>query len=239
MTTLAKVITGIILSLFCCSCNIVINGTSGEGEVIKKERIINEPYTAVKVNRGINVILFKSNDHTVTVEANENLHEIIEISVSNGVLKVTSKENIYRADAKNVYVPYQELRKLSATSGAEITAQEVVKQKILDLSATSGAHLILEIKSDSLSTSATSGAIMKLNGRTNNHRSNATSGAGIKAQELLSIESKAKATSGASIRIHAKEVFDGRATSGADVVYYGNPEKVSETDNSGGNVRKD
>ncbi|WP_108870122.1 head GIN domain-containing protein [Aquimarina aquimarini] len=238
MTTLAKIITTLFLSIACCSCNVSFNGVKGKGDVMKKERTINQKFDAVKASRGLDVILVNSSDKKVIVEANKNLHDIIEVYVKDNTLYVTSDKNIFSADEKNVYVSYAKINKIYANSGASISSDKAVVQKDLDLSATSGADINLRVKAETITTSVTSGAFMDLSGKVNNHNSSATSGANIRAEELLSLVSEAKATSGASIRIYAKNDFTGKATSGGNVVYYGNPEKVSEVDNSGGNVRR-
>ncbi|TSE10528.1 MULTISPECIES: head GIN domain-containing protein [Aquimarina] len=238
MTALAKFLVILSLSLACCSCNVAFNGVRGKGEVVEKERTINSDFDAIKASRGLDVILVNSPNKKVIVEANKNLHDHIEIYVEGNTLRVTSDENIYSADEKKVYVSYTKLNKVHVNSGASVSSDQEVVQKDLDLSATSGADINLEIKAETVTTSVTSGAMMNLSGKVNHHQARATSGADIRAQDLLSLSTEAKATSGASIRIHAKNEFTGKATSGADVVYYGKPEKVSETDNSGGNVRR-
>ncbi len=238
MTTLAKILVTLCLSALCCSCNMVFDGIRGEGEVIRKEKSIAENFDTIKSSRGIDVVLTKNDDKKVIIEANENLHDHIEIYVEAETLYITADKNIYQADEKTVYVSYNKINKIAATSGAEVTSQEPVVQKDITISATSGANIKLRVKAETLTSSVTSGAVMDLSGKVTNHKASATSGANISADELLSLITEAKATSGAHIKIHAKDQFTGKATSGADVVYYGNPETVSESDNSGGNVRR-
>ncbi|WP_299256893.1 head GIN domain-containing protein [uncultured Aquimarina sp.] len=238
MTTLTKIIATLILSALCCSCNIAFDGIRGEGEVIRKEKTINENFDTIKSSRGLDVVLTNKQDKKVIIEANENLHEHIEVYVEGETLYITSDKNIYRADEKTVYVSYDKLGKISATSGARVTSQGAVVQKDLSISATSGADIELKVKAETLTTSVTSGAMMNLSGKVNNHKASATSGADIRADDLLSLVSSAKATSGAMIRIHAKDQFTGKATSGANINYYGEPGKVDEVENSGGNVKR-
>ncbi|WP_025740128.1 head GIN domain-containing protein [Aquimarina pacifica] len=238
MTTLAKILISLCLSLACCSCNMVFNGVSGEGEVITKERSIDENFDTVKVSKGIDVILNKSTDKKVIVEANKNLHDHIEIYVKANTLYITSDENIFKADEKKVVISYDKLNKVTVSSGASISSEETVVQKDLALSASSGADMRLEVRAETLASSVSSGAMIDLSGKVNNHTAKASSGADIRAKNLMSLSSQANASSGSSIRIHAKNEFSGKATSGADVIYYGEPEIVSETDNSGGNVRR-
>lgn len=238
MNTLAKIIATLCITAICCSCNIAFDGIRGEGEVITKEKTINENFNTIKSSRGLDVVLTNKKDKKVIIEANENLHEHIEVYVEGETLYITSDKNIYSADEKTVYVSYDKLGKIAATSGARVTSQEAVVQKDLTISATSGADVELRIKAESLTTSVTSGAMMDLSGKVNNHKASATSGADIRADELLSLVSEAKATSGAMIKIHAKDQFTGKATSGANINYYGEPEKVDEVENSGGNVKR-
>ncbi|GGX31543.1 head GIN domain-containing protein [Aquimarina muelleri] len=238
MTTLAKIIVTFFLTLLCCSCNLAFNGIKGKGEVVKKERTISQKFDAVKASKGLDVVLVNSSDKKIIVNANKNLHDHIQVYVEGATLYVTSDDNIFSADEKSVFVSYDKLQKISVNSGASISSNEVMVQKDLDFSATSGADIKLNIKAETVTTSVTSGAMIKITGKVNKHNASATSGADIRAEELLSLVSEAKATSGASIRIYAKNEFAGTATSGADIVYYGDPKKVSEADNSGGNVKK-
>ena len=238
MTTLTKILVTLFLSAFLVSCNFSFNGIKGKGEVIRKEKTITDNFNAVKASRGLDVVLLDRDDQKVIIEANENLHDHIQVSVKGDVLHVTSDTNIYMADEKTVYVSYQKLDKISSTSGAHITSEEALVQQSITISATSGSNIQLRVKAENLKTSVTSGAFIDLTGKVNNHNASATSGANIRANELLSLVTEAKATSGANIKIHAKNEFTGKATSGANVVYYGNPQTVSENDNSGGSVTR-
>ena len=66
----------------------------------------------------------------------------------------------------------------------------------------------------------------------------ASSGSDIKARELEVISCKASASSGADIAVNVKEQMEGKASSGGDIKYYGNPSDVSVKDGTSGNVRK-
>ena len=238
MSTLTKIVITLSLSLIFCSCNIAFDGIRGKGEVTRKEKTINQNFNIIKSSRGLNIVLTNNKDKKVIIEANENLHQHIEVYVEGETLHITSDKNIFQADEKTVYVSYNKLGRISATSGSRVTSSEAVVQRDLTIKATSGADIELRVKAETLTTSVTSGAMMNLAGKVNNHKTTATSGANIRANELLSLVTEAKATSGAHIKVHARDQFTGKATSGADVVYYGDPEKVSEDDNSGGNVRR-
>lgn len=238
MTTLVKIVVTVCLSCLLFSCNLAFDGIKGEGEVIRKEKTINTNFNAIKASRGLDVILMKSNERTITVEANENLHNHIEVYVENETLYVTSDKNIYRADEKNIFVSYQDISKITSSSGASIISQEPVIQKELTVNASSGSDIELSVRAENINSSVSSGAHIKLSGKTNRHQASASSGADIRSQDLQSAIAQASASSGASIKIYANNQFTGKATSGADINYYGDPQKVDEVENSGGNVRR-
>ena len=80
MTTLTKIIVTTLLSILLLSCNFDVNfgSINGTGNVISAERNISEAFTTVKTSHGLDVYLTQGDDISLTVEADENLQEIIQ-----------------------------------------------------------------------------------------------------------------------------------------------------------------
>ncbi len=238
MSTLIKIIVTSCLALLSSSCVFVTDGIKGEGPVTRKEHTPDTRFEAIKVSNGIQVIISKSTSSTIVVEANENLHPHIMIRVTDGILHISSDKNIYKADEKTVYVPYDSLHTITASSGAAVSAQETVVAKDIGIKTSSGASVTLNVKSEKLKSTASSGAQIQLSGTTNYHKAKASSGAHLNTKKLIGHTVEAHGSSGSYMSVYASSAFTGKATSGADVLYYGTPEKVTTDDNSGGNVRK-
>lgn len=128
------------------------------------------------------------------------------------------------------------LEVITAKSGASVYAKKTLKVTALKISGTSGADIKISVDADSVETNATSGSDIEIAGIANNHTSTATSGASINGYELKSKNVTVKVTSGAAINIFASENIDAVATSGGDIDYKGNPEKVKKTSTSGGSI---
>ena len=80
MTALVKFILATILSLTLFSCNFDMNfnhGVRGNGNVTTEARTINESFSTIKATEGLDVYLTQSNNESITVEADENLHDLI------------------------------------------------------------------------------------------------------------------------------------------------------------------
>lgn len=232
-----KVLTLCFIATLLSSCNSnMFNSVTGNRNVTIEDRSKKEPFTAIKVSAGLDLYISQGTKNKITVEADENLQQLIKTEVKDGVLTIYSEKNIWKAKAKKIYVTIKELETLAATSGAEVYAKETLTTKNLTVSATSGAEITISVDADAIETNATSGADIAISGISNTHISKATSGATVDAFKLQSKNVTAIVTSGADINIYASENLDAKATSGGGIDFTGNPKKVIKTTTSGGSV---
>ena len=234
---ISKLTVVLFASFLFTSCAIdMFDRVNGNKNVITQDRKISDDFTSIKISRGLDLYVTQSNDVSLTVEADENLHEIIITEVENGVLKIYSDKNIWRAKAKKVHVSVKDLEELKATSGSHVYTENTLKVNTLAVSATSGAGVKISVDAESIETNATSGSNVRIMGTTTDHTSKATSGASIKAYELESKNTNVKATSGANIDVHASEKIEAKASSGGDIDFKGNPKQINKKSSSGGSV---
>ena len=241
MTTLTKFIVGIILSLMLFSCQFDSNfgfGVRGNGDVETVERSISGDFDAIKVSRGLDVYLTQSNETSITVEADENLHDIIVTEIEGNTLHIYADENISHSSSKKVMVSFKDISRISSTSGSDVYSTNIITAQNLELSTTSGSDMELEIDANVVECSATSGSDLRLSGNTNKLYATATSGSDIKAGNLKAKICEAKATSGADITVNSSDELYAKASSGGDIKYYGNPEKITKKGGVSGSVRK-
>lgn len=227
----------ILTALMVSSCNINM-GKMGNGNVVTQDRNISEDFSGVKSSAGIEVYLTQGEENKVVVETDENLQEYIETSISNSLLKVGTRKNIRWAKARKVYVTYKDLDKIEASSGSSIQSTSVIKSQNLSLKASSGAEIELEVFSQDLDLRTSSGADVKISGKASSLTAQASSGSEINAKNLLVLNCIAKASSGAEINVNVKEKIDAKASSGGEVVYYGDPTLSTSQKSSSGTVKK-
>ncbi|WP_370478508.1 head GIN domain-containing protein [Tamlana flava] len=242
MTTLIKIIVASILSLSLFSCNFDINlssGVRGNGEVVTTERPVNEPFSTIKANEGLDVYLTQSDIEAIRVEADENLQDLILTEIENGVLKIHCKKQIGKATSKKVNVSFKDISSIESTSGSDVYATNTITAEKLDLKSTSGSDMNLDVNTSILNCESTSGSDMRLSGRTSKLIAEATSGSDIKAADLIADSSAVKATSGADITVNTKNSLTAKTSSGGDISYYGNPSTVDKNkDVSGGHIKR-
>ena len=214
-----------------------MDGVKGDGNVVSKKRKISDDFAKVTVSRGLDVHLTKSSNVGLVVEADANLHDLIETTVENGVLRITSKRNIWSASSKKILLSVDHLNAIHVNSGAEVIGENTFSTDELTIDVSSGAFARMDLEVGDLTCNSSSGADIKISGEAEQLHLSSSSGSDINAYKLEAKNCKANASSGSDIRLHATETFEGEATSGADISFKGSPQVIKQVDNSGGSVR--
>lgn len=241
MNTLIRIIVTSIISLLMLSCNFSMNlneGVDGNKNVVTEDRNISNTFNAIKISQGLELQITQSKAVALSVEADENLQDLIMTKVENNVLSIYSTENIRRAASKKIILSLVDLSSIKATSGSDVSSTNTINSPNLDVSATSGALITLDVETKKLDCNSTSGSLITITGKTQNLVASATSGSNIDAKNLNTEISNVKSTSGANISVNTSKELTARATSGGVIKYFGNPEKVDKSDSSAGSIKK-
>lgn len=240
MTTLIRIIVTSILSLLMFSC-INMNwstGVKGNGNVVMETRTVNEPFSKIKATEGLNVYLTQGGSKSITVEADENLQELILTEVKDGVLKIHCKEQIGKASSKKVNVNFKSISDITSTSGSNVYSTNTISSETLVLNSSSGSNMKVSVNTNDLTCDSSSGSNLKVSGETLSLSADASSGSNIKAGDLKAESSKVSASSGANLTVNTSKALIAKASSGANVKYYGDPEMLDTDKSSGGSVSK-
>lgn len=242
MTTVVRITIALALALFLSSCGFNLNldnfgsGKKGSGVVVEEIREVTDEFTQVHASEGIDVYVTQDSEFSISVEADDNIIDLIATEVKNGKLKIHAIENIGNA-TKKVFVTLPEISGLLSSSGAHLTAQNKISATNLLLDASSGAHINAETSSDKLEIDASSGANIDVSGEAYEAYVDGSSGANVRGKNLMTKECRAEASSGANINIHVSESLTADASSGGNISYSGNA-SVSKTKSVSGNVNK-
>ena len=224
------------ISLTLSSCWFMGPSVKGNGNVTEEIRQVEE-FEQIKVTRGMNVYITQGSPAKVVVIADNNLHEIITTEVKNGVLTVSVNENIRWAKEKKVMVTTEKISAIDASSGSNAWSQNQIMSENLNLNASSGANLTMEVNVNRLQADCSSGANIKLSGLAKGASLEASSGANLKGPDLNAEDCTMRASSGANISSSVSGRMEAHASSGGNVVYYGTPASSEVKTSSGGNVR--
>lgn len=242
MTTLAKILITIFISLFFLSCNFDVNfgpGERGNGHVVNEARNVTETFTEVKVSEGLDVYVTQGNSTAINVEADENIIDLIRTDIKNGTLRIHTEKPIGRAKAKRVHLTMPRVTRLAASSGADLESTDVISAERLVLDSSSGADIHVTVNAGEIECSTSSGSDIRVSGTAEMLIADASSGSDINASDLEVKNCIAEASSGADITVNASQEINARASSGGDIKYSGNPVVVKKNSSSSGHVKKD
>lgn len=233
-----KTLSLLLLTVTLASCDFVIGGVEGNGNVVTQEITFDGPIKVVKASNGLEVQLEEALIEMAIVEADENLHEIIETELKNGVLHIKTTKNIRRATSKKIIVRYNNLEGIEVSSGSKVAGMSTIVADGFYLKASSGAHMEMNLLVKDLTAQSSSGSDIKIKGQARNLEARSSSGSSIDAKELLALYANAKASSGSDISLNIEKSLEAKASSGGDIKYYGEPKTVSKNNSSSGSVRK-
>ncbi|HEX7493217.1 MAG TPA: head GIN domain-containing protein [Bacteroidales bacterium] len=209
----------------------------GNRKVITKERKT-DSFTGLKVSSGIDVYLKQGNNESVSVEADENLHEYIITEVRGGILDVYSEYNIRDAERKRVYVTIKEVNSVRTTSAGDVLGETPIKSDRLELSASSAGDIKLEVIAKDIDIDISSSGDMTISGETDMLKADLSSAGDLNAYDLKAREADVSVSSAGDADIYATEKITARASSAGDVNYKGDPKYVDAHSSSAGGIHK-
>ena len=225
------------LSILLSSCWFMGPSVRGNGNVTEEVRQVGE-FDQIDVSRGMNVYVTQGSPARVVVIADNNLHEIIETRVEGQVLKVYVNENIRWAKEKKVMITVEKLSGLETSSGSNAWSQNQITTDDIELKSTSGSNLTIDVNAKNLTADCSSGANIKLSGMAKEADLEASSGANLIGEALKVDDCRMKTSSGANVSATVNERLDAKASSGGNIVYFGEPKSTDVSTSSGGNIRK-
>ncbi|PID68338.1 MAG: DUF2807 domain-containing protein [Flavobacteriia bacterium] len=234
MKTLKLTLISFSIIVLLQSC--VFNGITGSGNVTSESRTLTEAFTCIDVSQGIDVY-FTQDDHTnMSVEMDDNLHELLVTEVKDGKLDIYFSENVGKRKSSKIFLSAPHLTEISTSSGADFKGENTIKADDISLDSSSGSDIDLKVLAHHVNLSSSSGSDIEIEGSCDYVTANASSGSDIDASELESPQGEAYANSGADIKINITKELKAKATSGSDIVVKGHPEQTDIEKSSGGKV---
>ena len=234
MKNSAKLALIIGIITFFGSC--MITGVTGSRKVVTATRNIEQSFTGIKVSQGIEVALTQGEKVSLSVEMDDNLHELLVTKVEDGILQIYFSKNVNRRKESTLYLTMPTIESIQSSSGAVVTGRNTIKTTEITLKASSGSDINLRVQAQTISADSSSGSSIKLVGNSENLLVESSSGSTIQADNLTADNIQAKASSGSDININPLERLTAKASSGATIRYQNEPNEKDISKSSGGSV---
>ena len=234
MKTFRLILLAVLSLILLQSC--FMNGVTGSRNVTSESRTITQDFDRIDVSQGIDVYFTQDNEVSLTIELDDNLHELLVTEVKDGVLDIYFDSPVFKRKSSKVYVSGPRLYGVSASSGSSFESQNIIETGDINLDCSSGADIDINLVADNVDISSSSGSDVNVQGRCNYVSADSSSGSDIDASELESLEGKANASYGSDLTIFVTEKVTANASSGADISVKGHPKETNIDKSSGGDV---
>lgn len=209
----------------------------GNKNVVKKERTAGI-FTGVTTSSAIDIILSQGDKNSITVEADENLHEYIITEIKNGTLNVYADANIRSAEMRRVHVTMKDIEYVSSSSAGDVIGITPVKSGTLKLSASSAGDIKLEVYTKTVDVNGSSAGDITLSGETDYLDASLSSAGDLNAYDLKTSKADVTVSSSGDADIYVTDELRARASSAGSINYKGDPKNVDSHSSSAGGVHK-
>ena len=235
--TISKVITTMIAGALVAAWGLEAKSITGSGNVITTNRNITEEFTGIAVEKGLEVVVEQSDQMAVMVKADDNLQPFIKTTVANGTLNITSDYGNYNnVTSKKVIVRMPRIKDLSASSGAALNSQNVLRSENITLKSSSGSEINVALEANNVNCESSSGSQLIVSGKALKLNTKSSSGSNIDATALLVNEINSESSSGSATNVHPIMSLKATASSGSTINYQGDPKNIDKKQSSGGRV---
>ena len=143
---MAKKILSILLVVTCTLSIFSQEKIKGNKNVTIVETLIDD-FNTIRVGEKFEILLIQSDEASVEIETDENLHDVIAFSVKDGILSFNTTQKIQSKKRLNITVSFTEfLNHIEVNEDAEISTANTIKNDSIKLTINDYAKAHLNIK---------------------------------------------------------------------------------------------
>lgn len=246
MKTSSKILLGLFLSILLAITIFAIYVVSS----FSKQKTGNEYNIAETVERqlphfyqiestdGISIEFTQDSVQKVVIIADSTLLKEVITEVKDGKLILHRSDNENFDQNVIIKINADSINKLELSAGSSFLSKIPVKGYILDISASSGSHVEVNLNFSRLKIDLSSGSSADVSGTVAKMIAETSSGSVFTAPKLMAASASVSASSGANMEVNVADDITVEASSGGSISYIGSPVLKSIDVSSGGNFSK-
>lgn len=222
---------------------ILTAGMNASSDDWKKDRTVSG-FTGLSVSSGIDVYLTQGNSEKLTLEAKGVDEDRVMSEVRNGTLKLYIERkgfsgwNFGRNTSVKAYVTFRQLTNLQASGGADVFGQGTLSFNDLNVEASGGSDVKLNLKAAKLNVEASGGADAILQGSARTLNANGSGGSDLDARKLTAEVCRANSSGGSDVYVNATQELSMQASGGSDIYYSGSAKVLSKSKSGGSDISR-
>ena len=211
----------------------------GNGELTTITRNVSD-YDEISVAGSFDVKLFKGEEGTITIKADENLLEYIVTEVKNSDLKIKTKKGYTITSRKTIEitVPFESIDGVSLAGSGDVFTNDVIKSNNLKLSLAGSGNMDLNVSTGEVVSNIAGSGNIQLAGDTDNFSCSIAGSGNLNGFNLNATIANAKIAGSGNIKINAVNEIHAKIAGSGNIVYSENPEIIKSKSVGSGSVKK-
>lgn len=194
-------------------------------------------FDSVSVFDKISVQLIDSNENRIEITGSR--VNDVEIVNKNGTLKIRmAVKNILDGEDVAVKLYFKDINEISANEGSYIICDTPIKQTAMKVDTKEGAEVRLNLDVKKANLRAVTGGILKIKGKATNSDVSLGTGGVLQAEDLQTVQTSIKITTGGEADIRASELVDAKVRAGGNITIYGSPQQINKSTTLGGSINE-
>jgi hypothetical protein len=203
----------------------------GNGNVVKQTREI-KAFRGIEAGGAIDVTIEKGDSFIVVIETDENLQDNVKTTVSDSILRITTK-NIRNSKKLKAYIAMPELTYVKASGATDINGVSLFEPGKMAIFASGAADVSLSLKTDWLETTISGAADVTLNGSAGYNNITVSGAGSLNAKGLETKKADCHITSAGSADLNVTTELHGSVSNSGSYSNIGEPRLmyISRSDN--------
>ncbi len=206
----------------------------GNGNIITQTMTF-DGYKGVEINGDIDVELVEGTEGEITITADSNLYEFLDVIKERENLIVRFKKgyNLQPSKTIKIIVPVEEISKLGIAGSGSINASTILKTENLKLSIAGSGDIKASIEVNEINASIAGSGDIRVSGIARKSNVSIAGSGDYKGEALKVKEGSVKIAGSGDVKIDAEDYLTVEIAGSGDVRYKGNPQTKLRTSGSG------
>jgi hypothetical protein len=194
-------------------------------------------FDSVKVFDKLNVKLIPSTENKVII--NGNREDEVEVVNKNGELKLRMPfQKLMYGDDIIITLFFKKIETIGASEGTYVSCDKTFEQTSIDLDASEGAEINLDLDVEKVNVRAVTGGVIELSGDATNQNVIITSGGIFNGKDLQTSQTTVSVSAGGQALVFADLLVDAKVKAGGSISIYGKPKQINQKIILGGTIKE-
>ena len=209
------------------------NRIQGEGDVVKKTIDVDD-FDGFTLAISGDVYLRQGSKTEMTIKAQENIIDNIELKMEGSHLKITYDRPVWRSKGIDIYITVPTLKRIGVSGSGDVSADEkFTNLKDLQIAVSGSGNITFECDAEDVESRVSGSGNVSIKGSGKSFSSRISGSGNVKAGDFEVADANISISGSGNVYVFATETLEARVSGSGDVRYKGQPRLNAKTSGSG------